>query len=67
MIAIEMEDDEEASYTTYVQKELLKYGYVIAKRPGLNILRIDPSLTIESNEIRNLLKIFEKVLTENYV
>ena len=63
MVALELEDDTEASYTTYVQKELLRSGYILAQRPGLNVLRIDPSLTIESKDIESFLEIFENLLT----
>lgn len=64
MVAIEMEDDAKATYTTLVQKELLKKGFILAQRPGLNVLRIDPSLTIESEDIDNFLMAFKKVLTQ---
>ncbi len=63
MVALELEDDLKASYTTYVQGELVRNGYLLAQRPGLNVLRIDPSLTIESRDIEDFLKVFEKVLT----
>jgi acetylornithine aminotransferase len=63
MVALELEDDTEASYTTYIQKELLRSGYILAQRPGLNVLRIDPSLTIESKDIESFLEIFENLLT----
>ncbi len=64
MVALELEDDAKASYTTYVQKELVENGYVLAQRPGLNVLRIDPSLTIDSKDIEDFLKTFENVLAD---
>jgi acetylornithine aminotransferase len=63
MIAIELTDDSKGSYTTHVRKELLGKGYIVAQRPGLNVLRIDPSLTIERENIEGFLQIFESVLT----
>ena len=62
MVTIELADDSKASFTSCVQKELLRQGYIIAQRPGLNVLRIDPSLTIESNNIEDFLDIFKYLL-----
>lgn len=63
LTALEMKDDADASYSKYVQKEMVKKGFIMARRPGLNILRIDPSLTIESKDIKRFLEVFEGVLT----
>jgi len=46
MIAIEFTRDAEL-----VQKELIKRGFVVAKRSGHEVLRIDPALTIEEKDI----------------
>ena len=64
MVAVDLKDDADAAYTTHVQKELLRNGYILAQRPDLNVLRIDPALTIESRDIENFLTVFEKVLTK---
>lgn len=63
MIAIELTDDSKGSYTSHVRKELLAQGYIVAQRPGINVLRIDPSLTIENKNIEGFLQTFESVLT----
>jgi len=63
LVALEMKDDEQASYTRYVQAELLRHGYLVAQRPGLNILRVDPSLTVERRDIEGFLAVLEDVLT----
>ena len=63
MAAIVLTDDSRGTYTSQVRKELLLRGYVVAQRPGLNVLRIDPSLTIESKSIEGFLDSFESVLT----
>lgn len=65
MVALELADDAQASYTTAVQQTLLGDGYILAQRPGLNVLRLDPSLTIEKADIVNFLETFEKVLMNN--
>lgn len=63
MVAIELTDDTIGSYTFHVRKELLMHGYIVAQRPNHNVLRIDPSLTIESKSIEGFLRTFESVLT----
>jgi len=67
LVALELKDDANASITKYVQNRLLQKGYIVAQRPGLNVLRIDPSLTIESIDIENFLNLFEIVLSEKSV
>ncbi len=64
MVAVDLKDIADAAYTAYVQKELLRKGYIVAQRPGLNVLRIDPALTIDSKDIENFLRVFEDVLAD---
>lgn len=63
MIAIDLQDDSGASFTTYAHKELVKRGYVILQRPGTNTLRLDPSLTIEMEHIEGFLTALEEILS----
>jgi acetylornithine aminotransferase len=62
MVAIELADDTEASFTTRVHRQLAQRGYIVARRPGLNVLRLDPSLTIPREEIEGFLATFEESL-----
>ncbi|MEI6509902.1 MAG: aspartate aminotransferase family protein [bacterium] len=64
MFALELKDDPGASRTIRTQRELVRRGYVLARRPGINVLRIDPSLTIEQEDIEGFLEAFESVLIE---
>ncbi|MBU0754243.1 MAG: aminotransferase class III-fold pyridoxal phosphate-dependent enzyme [Planctomycetes bacterium] len=64
LTAIEIKDDDKASLTTRIQKDLVHRGFLVAQRPGLNILRIDPALTIAKDDIEVFLLNFEQVLTE---
>jgi 4-aminobutyrate aminotransferase-like enzyme len=64
MIALELEDDPEASFSRRVHRELLLRGFVLVQRPGLNVLRIDPALTIELEHIERFLEALEDVLTQ---
>jgi acetylornithine aminotransferase len=63
MVAVELNDDEDASLTTRVHRELVRRGFILARRPGLNVLRLDPALTIERADIEGFLEALEAVLT----
>jgi acetylornithine aminotransferase len=62
MVAVELRDDADASVTTRVHQDLVDRGYVLARRPGMNVLRLDPALTIERIDIEGFLVAFEDVL-----
>jgi 4-aminobutyrate aminotransferase-like enzyme len=64
MIALELKDDPEASFTIRTHRELVRRGYVLGRRPGVNVLRLDPSLTIDPNDIQGFLESLEAVLTD---
>lgn len=64
MVALELEDDPDASFTIWTHRELVRRGYVLARRPGVNVLRLDPSLTIDQTDIEGFLETFEAVLTD---
>jgi acetylornithine/N-succinyldiaminopimelate aminotransferase len=59
MIAVELEDEPVA---IRVHRELARRGYVAAHRPGLNLLRLDPSLTIEMTDIEGFLTALAEIL-----
>jgi len=62
MIAIELQDDARVSLTTRTHQALVQRGYILAQRPGLNVLRLDPALTIEKKDIEGFLDVFEDLL-----
>jgi acetylornithine/N-succinyldiaminopimelate aminotransferase len=64
MVAVELRDDAGAPSTASVQRELLSRGYIVAQRPGLNVLRIDPALTIERSDVEGFLAVLEAVLAD---
>lgn len=63
MVAVELRDDDRATLTTRTHRALAERGYILAQRPGLNVLRLDPGLTIERRDIEGFLETFEAVLT----
>lgn len=63
MVGIQLRDDAAASFTARIHRELIRRGYIVGKRPGLNVLRIDPSLTVEQSDIEGFLEAFDDVLS----
>lgn len=64
MAAIDLKDDADASFTVRVHRELVRRGYVLGLRPGINVLRLDPALTIDLEDIEGFLETLEDVLIE---
>jgi 4-aminobutyrate aminotransferase-like enzyme len=64
MVALELEGGADAELTTTVHRALAERGYVVGRRSGLNVLRLDPSLTIEAEEIDGFLAALEGVLSD---
>ena len=62
MVAIELGSNDDASTTALVHKGLAGRGYLLVHRPGTNVLRLDPSLTIEHKDIEGFLAALEDVL-----
>ena len=62
MIAIELNNNHHNSPAALIQKELLNKGFIITHRPGFNVLRIDPPLTIEEKDIESFINSLEQVL-----
>lgn len=63
MIAIELKDDADTSLTIRAHRELVRRGYFVCRRPGVPVMRIDPSLTIDREDIEGFLATLEDVLT----
>ena len=64
MVALEMDDDAENSFTMRVHRELVRRGFIVGRRPDVKVLRIDPSLTIDLKDIEDFLRVLEGVLAE---
>ncbi len=57
MIAIEL-----VKHADFVRNELLKRGYILVKRSSVEVLRMDPALTIEKEDINLFLESFEQII-----
>jgi acetylornithine/N-succinyldiaminopimelate aminotransferase len=62
LVAIEMEDGPEETRTKKALRDLLGRGFVLARRSGYGVLRVDPPLTIDIEDIEAFLENFEQVL-----
>lgn len=63
MLVIELEDDSDATFAIGTHRELVRRGFVVGRRPGTSVLRIDPAMTIDRQDIENFLQALEDVLT----
>ncbi len=62
MIALELEDDAEGSFAARAHRALIDQGYIVARRPGTGVFRIDPALTVERRDIEDFLQVLEETL-----
>ena len=46
-----------------VQKELIKRGFIVAKRSGHEVLRIDPALTVNEKDIDAFIDNLSEIIT----
>jgi len=62
MVALELDDDAGTPITTRVHRELVHCGYVVGRRPGVPVLRLDPSLTVGKEDLDHFLQALAAVL-----
>jgi acetylornithine/N-succinyldiaminopimelate aminotransferase len=62
MAAVDLEDDLDCTFTIRVHHALVDRGFIVGRRPGVPVLRIDPCLTIGREQIGEFLGSFEEVL-----
>ncbi len=63
MVAVEVKDDAEPpAFAAQVFRRLLDRGFIVARRAGLNVLRIDPPMMIGEADIDAFLEAFEGAL-----
>jgi acetylornithine aminotransferase len=65
MVAVELVDDAKNALAIHVQRELVQRGFILARRFGTSVLRIDPPLTIERQDLEAFLTTLENVLSGN--
>lgn len=63
MVAIELKHDPASSPAAETHRQLVQRGFIVARRPGLEVLRIDPPLTVERGDVEGFLLALEEVLS----
>jgi len=64
MIAVELVDDTETTFTNRTHRELVRRGFIVGRRPSVPVLRIDPALTVETSDLEEFLAQFEEILKD---
>ena len=62
MVAVELVDDPNLTLTTRVHRGLVQRGFIVGRRPGVNVLRLDPPLTIDLRDVEEFLRTLNEVL-----
>jgi len=65
LIAVDLADERDApAFAANVHREMARRGFIFARRPGTNTVRLDPPLTIRPEQVARFLEAFEGVLGE---
>lgn len=64
MAAMDLEDGPDRAFAKRTHRRLVERGFLTGLRPGLSILRFDPSLTIDLEDLACFLSVCEEVLRE---
>jgi acetylornithine/N-succinyldiaminopimelate aminotransferase len=62
MVALDLHDGPDCSVTIRTHRELARRGFLVGRRVGVSVLRIDPGLTIDVNDIDDFLGALEDTL-----
>ena len=64
MIAVEFAGSADKLLAQKIQRRLLTAGFVVANRPGFEVIRIDPPLTVSQEQIDAFLANFRQILND---
>jgi len=64
MFAIEFEDTLADDLLSDLYVQCVQRGFILAKRPGLNVFRLDPPLIIQKEDIDHFLETFDQLLAD---
>lgn len=64
MAAVDLKDISGAPATARIHEALVDRGYLVGRRPGVNVLRLDPSLTIEREDVESFLAALDDVVAD---
>ena len=64
MFAIEFKDMLADDLLSDLYVQCIQRGFILAKRPGLNVFRMDPPLIIQKEDIDHFLETFDQLLAD---
>jgi acetylornithine aminotransferase len=65
LIAVDLADEQDApAFAARVHREMVRRGFIFARRPGTGTVRLDPPLTIGAEQVARFLDAFGSVLEE---
>lgn len=64
MLAIELQATLPEAAVAKVYRQCIERGYILTRRPGLPVFRLDPPLCIRQEELDSFLNTFDQILSE---
>lgn len=62
MAVLLFDGDPDGTRTARLQKRLAETGFIVGRRPGTGVLRLDPALTVEESDIHRFLETMRSLL-----
>lgn len=63
MVAVEFTNSGDKSLAQEIQRRLLSAGFVVANRPGFEVIRIDPPLIVSKEQVDAFIENFRQILS----
>jgi acetylornithine aminotransferase len=64
MIAVELQENEKLSFAQTINNKLVEKNIILVKRPGHEVFRIDPALTIDLKDVEYFLNSLEEIISK---
>jgi acetylornithine aminotransferase len=64
MIAVELQENEKLSFAQIINNKLVEKNIILVKRPGHEVFRIDPALTIDLKDVEYFLNSLEEIISK---
>lgn len=62
MVGAVFEDDQGGEETTQLQRRLAEHGFIVGRRPGTGVLRLDPALTVDAQDLDRFVETLRSIL-----
>lgn len=64
MMVVELRDDDQLTFTAKVHRALAEQGFLVGRRAGVPVLRLDPPLTVPEDDLAKFLQVLAELLAE---